>query len=561
MSALFLLNITPSFEFLFLCLGISYDILTSFLYRSSVGEILLGVRTISKNDKTHNIILLINRKIIAKWIISIVLPILLLKSLFYSIWIDSIHTFYYILILLFINLILLLFFKKNIYDFLTNTKVITYVYHRKQRKKISIVSLLINLILLLSFVVQYLTQNQITSYLYIFQNTSSTDAYTSFLEQTDKNPKAYILDKFKEKDIVVLCERSHPEATQWDFINSLVQDSIFINKVGLIYTEYGHIGVQNRLDSLLTYNTLDTQSIKEKVLQIVRNDAVWPYSDLTASYKFILNLALFNQKLDFDKKIRCVCSDYPINWDKITQKEYLYLYTNIFPFRDSIMAYNIIHDLSTQKKSQKCLIIMNYYHAMNLNLPQLKKSVFYYLKKQYKDKVCNILINSRGTTPFFPIKQGIWDRAFKKINHRPLGFDFYNSPFGKDRFDLLHNLKVRESPFKASFYQDKLQQKTYDKVFDGFVYLNPIEEQYFEEGIPGYFDSFKQKSIQRCQKMPNSNFWTDLVKRQIQLADKFPIKRKHPALAIESLIELGLLIIMNFMFGIAFLYVSINRSK
>ena len=53
--------------------------------------------------------------------------------------------------------------------------------------------------------------------MYFFSFSSKKeDQYLDFLELQEKSAKEYVLDLFKEYDIVVLCERDHKEFTQYE---------------------------------------------------------------------------------------------------------------------------------------------------------------------------------------------------------------------------------------------------------------------------------------------------------------------------------------------------------
>ena len=53
--------------------------------------------------------------------------------------------------------------------------------------------------------------------------------YIKFLEQQNTSAKDYILDLFKKYDIVILCERDHRDATQYDLIYDIVSSPHFHN--------------------------------------------------------------------------------------------------------------------------------------------------------------------------------------------------------------------------------------------------------------------------------------------------------------------------------------------
>jgi len=150
-------------------------------------------------------------------------------------------------------------------------------------------------------------------------------------------------------------------------------------------------------------------------------------------------------------------------------------------------------------KHKKCLVIMNYRHAFDLTdrLPWVKSSnTFEYIKDAFGSRAANVLINTRVIT-IYPIAGGVWDDAFEKSGYRPVGFDFKGSPFGADNFDMYPWDKVMSlffggrSPSAAGLLR-------YRDVFTGFVFINPSEEQYWEQSTPGYYDGFEKEYIRRC---------------------------------------------------------------
>ena len=265
---------------------------------------------------------------------------------------------------------------------------------------------------------EYKTKGYVKSKFAIYQSSKSTKEYVNYLKGVKKNPKEYIFDLFKENDIVVLTERMHPEGTQWDFINDIINDERFVNNIGLLYTEYGHIGLQDSLNSLIHNSNLSTEEIEQKTLYIVRNDAVWPYSDLFRFYELLKNIAKLNKGLPRDKEIDYQFTDANINWYNMTKKKYKEYEDSFLTNRDEIMATNIISDLKNRKtnKQVKCLVIMNFYHGMNtLNRTTNKvaKSTYDYLKKEYKGRITNVQINCRIYGGYPPIASGLWEKAFR----------------------------------------------------------------------------------------------------------------------------------------------------
>ncbi|MCL5280164.1 MAG: hypothetical protein M1376_09685 [Planctomycetes bacterium] len=67
------------------------------------------------------------------------------------------------------------------------------------------------------------------------------EKYVRFLETQKQTPVDYIMGLYAKYDIVVLCERAHPETTQYDMICELARDQRFQRQVGHIFTKSGSV--------------------------------------------------------------------------------------------------------------------------------------------------------------------------------------------------------------------------------------------------------------------------------------------------------------------------------
>jgi hypothetical protein len=65
------------------------------------------------------------------------------------------------------------------------------------------------------------------------------EKYVQFLRQQKQTPVDYLVSLFQTYDLVVLCERSHPEVTQYDLIYQLVADPRFQQQAGHVFMENG----------------------------------------------------------------------------------------------------------------------------------------------------------------------------------------------------------------------------------------------------------------------------------------------------------------------------------
>jgi len=324
----------------------------------------------------------------------------------------------------------------------------------------------------------------------------NVEPYVNYIKEHQKEPVDYILQLFEDHDLVILCERSHREMTQYDFINRLIQDERFIKQVGNIYTEIGAVNHSEKFTDFVNSENLDEEEIREDLGEL----SLCTYANINWNgrpfFKFLRDVYDINQSLNNAEKIQIFPSNLPFEWDTLSNqnfKQALKYLSN----RDSISAYNIIESFdslnSKSNNPQKALVIMNYRHAFN-NFTRKNgnkmDNVGRFLFDYYGDKVANVMINSlklapgekRGTIKALPVQNGKWDAAFVALNNPACGFNFDDSPFGKDSFDYY--------PFKKTNLQ-------YEDVFDGFIFYQPLHKHILEHGIPEFFDSEVQEEVKR----------------------------------------------------------------
>ena len=119
--------------------------------------------------------------------------------------------------------------------------------------------------------------------------------------------------------------------------------------------------------------------------------------------------------------------------------------------------------------------------------------------------------------------------AFEETGNRPAGFDFEGSPFGNDPFDMFPFIPRVKGKLK---YQD---------VFTGFVYAHPLDDQYIQNEIPGYYEGFEEEVLRRAKLVSES--FSRQIEYSIYREKKGDVPRKSelPGHEIETLLELHLL--------------------
>ncbi|MEM8846803.1 MAG: hypothetical protein AAGD17_06845, partial [Bacteroidota bacterium] len=209
---------------------------------------------------------------------------------------------------------------------------------------------------------------------------------------------------------------------------------------------------------------------------------------------FIESIYGYNQKLKADQKIKVFPSDIYMDWNEI--ETYADMVDNFSrkAIRDSLMAKNIMRDINEMEKENgknvKALMILNFHHAFNDQFT-LESSSGNLLFKAYKGRIANVLMNyateleeaNNGTE--VPFQSGKWDAAFLVNGNPSIGFDFEDSPFGKDSFD---------------FYPYEPHNYTYSDIFTGYAFYKPISEFELVLGFPNYFeDGFREEAIRRLE--------------------------------------------------------------
>jgi hypothetical protein len=325
---------------------------------------------------------------------------------------------------------------------------------------------------------------------------SKVQPYADFMKTQVLSPKEYILNLFERYDIVILEEASHGESTQWELISDIVSDSLFINQVGNIFTEYGSAMHQNKIDTFL-HTVFPNETELEKETAVLMSYMTGGF------YHFIKNLNLLNATLPDSLKVKEHYCD-NIDWDYFSTIPV----SSVGDERDSMMAQVTIDWYRQQKaegKRHKCLVVTNTRHAFGYpgGMEKVKNNSNYirlaqgnqgqYIFEAYPDKTANVTRNApKSSRSLFmpiirPVNKGIWDRAFALNGNRPVGFDLKDTPFGNDLF----NSHVPQGANSKLKYSDIFTGVIFDKTYAEFEYLflcypyqkYAIEEEARRKGI------------------------------------------------------------------------------
>jgi len=329
------------------------------------------------------------------------------------------------------------------------------------------------------------------------------DEYVRFIEAQKQTPVNYVMGLFGKYDIIVLCERAHPETTQYDMIFELASDRRFQRQVGHIFTECGSVARRPAVEELLTNDTLTDEQAQQKLREIYRNFSFGAIWEKTNSYDFLRRIAQLNRTLAKESRVHIWPCDIESDWSKTTKENYSQIQQQLGQ-RDKIMADNFAAKFDEIQESpgsrKKALVIMNYRHAFtHFRLERGGKvknieNMTGFLMAAYPGRVANVMINATGIfvgdrdnpAGITPVQSGKWDAAFAVAGNPSLGFDFKGSPLGDDPFDYF------PFPIPVSY--------TYQDVFTGFMFHKPLSEHRMSFGVAGLLDpEFTAELVRRCR--------------------------------------------------------------
>ncbi len=297
---------------------------------------------------------------------------------------------------------------------------------------------------------------------------------SDFLKEQKASAKDYVLNQFKENDIVIICERDHKEFTQYELFLDIIKDPYFIENVGHIFTEVGVANMDSEINKFLQSEFKDSLTTRNQITSIFRDIDYTPYWHCYNFPWFLSELYKLNQGLSEPQKVLLHPSDMSFSWyDCNTALQYKE-FDNSTIERDSIMAVNIINRINqikkTSNKPPKALVIMNYSHAFLKDYQysdgRLQKNTGRFLKDVYHEKIASIYlmglgIPSRGN--YTVIKNGEWDNIFAKSRTQNVGFTLKNSPFGLSVFDAI----PKDYTVNNYSFQD---------MFTGLIYYKPLRD-------------------------------------------------------------------------------------
>jgi uncharacterized RDD family membrane protein YckC len=500
-----------------LCYPASYLILKG----RTPAKVITGMKVIGENDEEISVKHVILRELFGKFLVFLLVPAFLLARVhFYK---TGQLTMPVVITLLVITLmvVLLLFFKRPWWEQLSSTKSVRSPLGRRSPGWISFLAILIVFTLTMTVkMAPFFTgkSDLATTFYPQYPVNAETREYADFIRAHSQDPVEYVFSLFDRYDLVVLDERLHEEATQYDLIKKIISDKRFAQKVGNLYTEIGTISDQDKLNVFMNTAFTNEDSLNKAAAAVERScNPIWPLWGITGMFDLLKHVNHLNHGLTDSLRINWYFTDIPVNWETMTYDTWHAAPKNK---RDKVMADHIAEiyqkKAANHETRNKGLVIMDVRHAFGMiRDKQGRKADHYFnttnttaiLMDLLPGKVGNVLLNS---VPFglgiflTPTQYGKWDRAFALAGNPDAGFDFENSPFGSDEFD-----NMLGSPPDGLKYKD---------VFTGFIFYKPLEQHVKKTGYPFMLDNFKDTLIRRAGCLGNG--YDESTKRIIDIYDQ-----------------------------------------
>lgn len=342
--------------------------------------------------------------------------------------------------------------------------------------------------------------------------------YLSYLKEYGKSPIEYVLDKFKNHDVVILGEM-HEVKENLELIRNLIEP--LYHKAGVKCFAMETLKSKNitLVNQLVTSEEYDQQL----ALRIFR-DYGWPTWGFKEYMDVIKAVWELNNKLPPQaQKVKVVplSSDWDAYdivsgaWTEADEKAH-----------DNHMAQILSNEVL--EKGEKALVLIGYNHSFtHYRLPRVENGKLvgqrhrrfgYILYKKYGDRIFQVCLHLRHFGPEAltkqpqsgsPILVGFMEKVFKSNNNKPVGFDVESSPFAR----------LRD---KGSYYFAFQKDVVFSDIAQGYIFLKPLDKLSRVTWVKGFID---ESNFERAKTIALKRGWIkpQECKTPQELDEKFAI--------------------------------------
>jgi hypothetical protein len=340
---------------------------------------------------------------------------------------------------------------------------------------------------------------------------SYTPEMVAFIRTKALSPQAYVIEKFKTHDVILLGEH-HLVKQNLQFVTQLIPE-LYRNGIYAIGMEFGAAEDQHTLDSLVLAPAYDEQTARQIMFHY---NVTWGYQEYIDVYKAAWK---FNHTLPANaRKFRILNLSYVFQWKGFDGNRDQESMSRVFPkgtvdkFRAQVIEREIL------KSDDKILALVGTPHAYTrYGSPYYlfngdgfcgfdKSWLGNRLYVRHTDKVFSILLHQ----PFIKEVDGqyLWvspakgsiEAIMAQNQHKPVGFDLARSPLGQLSDDSQHALCYPEF--------------TLGQFFDGYIYLAPLKKL---EGCTPIEEFVNEQNIQHALEQFPDRDWHEPVTNLVEM--------------------------------------------
>jgi len=336
----------------------------------------------------------------------------------------------------------------------------------------------------------------------------STDtlAFVNYAKKNGQNPKAFLLDKLADHQLVIYGEL-HKRKASWDLLQSVLNDPSFAKNTGIVFLEMSS-SEQDKLNQFFAGKKLD----KELLLDIFRGVQTEGWDD-RGMHEFVIGLWNLNQKLPANQKIKVMLADIARPYSTLMTTEEFNNHFDNGKDRNEEMADIVEAGLKSRSDNRGALFIVGVGHAFKARVAMgggasapvgtiPKFSAGAQLKERLLDKNVYITfthsarIDNKGSVSGLT-RKGIFDYAFAQTGNKPMAFNLKDSPFGKERFD-----SILEFDFVEGI-------GSYENNFDGYIFLMPLSNEGSRYLLPELMSNDFLKELKRRAVLMGYDDWRE----------------------------------------------------
>jgi hypothetical protein len=359
--------------------------------------------------------------------------------------------------------------------------------------------------------------------------TKEIDKLETYLNQNWRSPEQYIIDKFKDHDVILLSE-DHAIKHNLEMAQAIIP-ALYKAGVYNFGMEFGAEEDQKLLDSIITapeYN----EDIARRIM--FNYNVGWVFKEYMDIYRAAWKL---NKTLPAKaKKFRVLNISYRFNWAGCDPRYFGIrtpaMYQSIFNrgntefFRANIIKREILD------KKEKILVLTGIGHAYTrYKMPyyDFREKNFYrcdthrmgnLLYNMVPKKVFTILLHypfdskTFGAMIQYPPANGYIDAVMKRFGNKGVGFDLIKTPFGALKDSSFYSIAHKDFRLK-----DMADGYIFQKPFEQYEGCTIDEEFLTEKNWPEVVLNFPDKDVASIPE--NKDAYLDKIRKYVDLKFRY----------------------------------------